>query len=166
MRRVPGEPGSNTTHGFEIVDHTETAAEGYTEESTLSIEGIAFPRALEDRAIRAATIGDLVQLPLPFLDHLLPRLRGHHPEWSPAARIARAFRAGVAARRRLDGIFCEASSLSFRNCYYVCLRAARGEPGFWTSDYAAYLSRRRGPTACAQIPAFLVGARKGWPQRV
>lgn len=119
-------------------------------------------------------------LPLPFVGFLVTRLRSNDPVWGPQARIGRAFRAGVAARRRLDGIFCEVASatIPFRNSYCVCLRGPGGQPGFWTGNYSTYIERvgsQSGfhedssslpfPTQ-VEIEAYLVGTRRPWPQRV
>ena len=171
-RRTAAEPASSATHGFEIVEPGE-AATGLGAESQVTPE-------LEERALQADSIQALNSLPLPFLDHLLPRFRASHTTWTPKTRLARAFRAGVASRRRLDGIFCEVSvpSVPFRNCFYVCLRAPGGEPPFWTNDYQIYFSKVRGPVGFhrdsishafashCEVQAFLVGARKQWPRKL
>ena len=67
---------------------------------------IEISQGLQERAISATTARALGELPLQFLDHLLPRLRATSTgsEWGPQARIGRAFRAGVIAGRHLRGI--------------------------------------------------------------
>lgn len=136
---------------------------------------------IEDLCIQATTPARLSQLTLPFLTALVGRLRAGHAEWSPSARIHRAFRAGVLARRRLDGNFQEEDSLAvpFRNCYYICLREAGHQSGFWTTDYGIYIERVGGPSgrlhpdsisqalpSQVEAQAFLVGARRPWPRRL
>jgi len=54
---------------------------------------------LKDQTMQAATSPSLVALPLPFLVYLLFQLRSVNREWS---RLARAFRAGVIARKRIE----------------------------------------------------------------
>lgn len=136
---------------------------------------------LEEQAIAAHAVHLLQELPLGFLRHLTSRLRGTHPLWTPPVRIARAFRAGVIARRRLDGEYLNHSSptVPYRNCYYIVLRGRGNTPGFWTTDYGTYIQRVENPlsrgelhpdTISQALPthpeccAFLCGARKGWPQ--
>lgn len=181
VRRTGGEgPSSSTAHGFEIVESSASGTGSYTGEPIEVIEISPVSREFEERVLRASSAGELEQLPLPFLDHLLPRLRAAHTIWTPKARLARAFRCGIAARRRADGIYCEASALGipFRNCFYICLKVPSGEPAFWTNDYQLYLSKVRGPAGLhpdsvsqafashCEVQAFLVGAQKQWPRRL
>ncbi len=136
---------------------------------------------LEEQAIAAHAVHQLRELPLPFLGHLVLRLRGTHSLWTPPTRIARAFRAGVIARRRLDGEVLSHSSpgLPYRNCYYIVLRGRGNSPGFWTSNYATYIQNVENPvsrgelhpdTVSQALPthaeccAYLCGARKAWPR--
>lgn len=137
--------------------------------------------ALEERALQASEPAALADLDLPFLDSLVGNLRGTDSAWTARARLGRAFRAGVAARRRLDGEFCDISSpgIPFRNSYYIVLRGPGNGPGFWTQNYVTYIGRvgdsNRGlhPDSIshafasqAEAEAFLVGSRQRWPQRV
>lgn len=168
-RRLPGgapeiraEP-SSVTHLEEFEDPYHISAE------------------LENQIIRATTAEQLSRASLPFLTYLIGRLRARDPVWTPTARVHRAFRAGVLARRRLDGLFAEEDSLGvpFRNTHYICLRSANNREGFWTTSYQLYIDRvgtRDGglhSTSISQaLPseveaqAFLVGARRPWPQRL
>ena len=92
-RRTAAEPASSATHGFETVEPGE-AATGLGEGATdLGAESQVTPE-LEERALQADSIQALNSLPLPFLDHLLPRFRASHTTWTPKTRLARAFRAG------------------------------------------------------------------------
>eukprot|EP00438_Fugacium_kawagutii_P021738 Skav206695 [mRNA] locus=scaffold99:14926:17259:+ [translate_table: standard] len=132
-RRVPSASGSESWTPVEVTassaSHTADIATHNTTEAYVDPYNIS--RALEDRALRATTARDCAALPLPFLSHLATKLRSSDPDWDPHARVGRAFRAGVAARRRLDGTFCEISfpGIPFRNSYYVCLRQPGNQPG-------------------------------------
>ena len=137
---------------------------------------------LEERALAALTAPDLSALPLPFLRHLEPRLRGSDSEWTSRARLARAFRAGCAAYRRLNGEFSEVSSpgIPFRNTIYIILCCPRYPAGVWTSDYTAFIeacgrshdSDFHRNTVCQAFAtrtegdAFLCGARRQWPSQL
>ena len=136
---------------------------------------------LENQIIRATTAEQLSRVSLPFLTHLIGRLRARDPVWTPLVRVHQAFRAGVLARRRLDRQFAEEDSLGvpFRNTHYICLRSAHNHEGFWTTSYQLYIDRvgtQDGglhPTSISQaVPceveaqAFLVGARRPSPRRL
>lgn len=137
---------------------------------------------LEDSVIAAREPAALAALVLPFLTFLENRLRGAHAVWTPRARLARAFRAGVIARRHLEGEFQTGTSpaIPFRNSLYIALREAGNDTtGFWTTSYSAYTRRvgRLNPTngafhpdsishafpSSAEGEAYLVGARRRWP---
>ena len=143
--------------------------------------GAQFGVALEEQAIQANTLAALAALPLNFLLPLQRQLRGTHAEWDSAARIGRAFRAGVLARRRLDGQLRPEVSLDlpYRNTFYIALRGKGGAPGFWTCGIAIYKSSvasRDHPSGFdpesishafpsrAEAAAYLAGARKEWPR--
>lgn len=127
----------------------------------------AVSEQLEEQAIAARDTRALEALPLPF--------------WTPRARIARAFRAGVVARRQLDGqIQCGVSlNTPFRNSVYVVLRDRDSGASFWTASYP--LSARsvldpadqsefsRGTVSHAfasqaEAEAYCAGTRTRWPQ--
>lgn len=138
---------------------------------------------LEVAAIAADTPAALAALELGFLDQYRNRLRGcTDPTWTSAARIGRAFRAGVVARLRLLGEIRQEVALPvpLRNQYYIVLRGREGGPAFWTTAYGVFCSR-----ACAQgrndfdpssvchafpshaeTSAYLAGAQQGWPQQI
>ena len=135
---------------------------------------------LEEQAISAVTAEQLAALPLPFLESARSKLRAVDRAWTGAARVGRAFRAGVLAARRLEGAYLRDSSPSipFKNSYYIVLRGAGGSSGFWTSSYQEFIDRVRlhphrselSPEAIchgfptrAESEAFLAGARTPWP---
>lgn len=124
----------------------------------------------------------LAAIELPELSDLEPRLRGHSSDWGPRARLVRAFRAGLIAKRRLLGELLESDSLSipFRNSYYVVLRSRNHGPAFWTKSYQVYyhgvFESVRGAEqfeastisqalpSHAECEAYLRGASEPWPQ--
>ena len=74
-----------------------------------------------------------------YLDH--PSLGGDR-HWGPAARAARALRAGVSARWVLTGAFhkqARSPKLSLNNQIYVVLWSRSHPGGFWTSDYSVFI---------------------------
>eukprot|EP00435_Cladocopium_sp_Y103_P044796 s2013_g12.t1 len=79
-----------------------------------------------------------------FLDSYTrePALHSSDPLWSPAARVGRALRAGISARRVLTGQFHRQARspelLSIANHVYVCLHCIRSETGWWTTSYELY----------------------------
>lgn len=120
----------------------------------------------------------------PFLDpyesqfHLL----GGDLNWSPRARVVRAFRSGVSALRVLNGDFdkqVRAPALGVSNNYYIVLRCRQYPSGFFTASFDLYcriLKQHSGggelepgsvshsfPTVC-EVEIFLRGAHRQWPQ--
>lgn len=87
---------------------------------------------LEEQAISAVSAEQFAALPLPFLASARSKLRAGDPTWSAAARVGRAFRAGVLAARRLEGAYLHhaSPSIPFKNSYYIALRSAGGRGGF------------------------------------
>ncbi|CAE7699934.1 unnamed protein product [Symbiodinium sp. CCMP2592] len=107
--------------------------------------------ATDDEVLAAITAEALGRLHLPELDPLARRLTGAGGEWSGAARVARAYRAGVGAKRFLAGdgskIWSPQTS-GLRNVYYVVLRAPNHPDGFWTRSFSIYseaVQARYGP---------------------
>lgn len=148
------------------------------------IEGTWHSEALVQSALAARSAAAFAQLPLPHLHYLHCRLRGSNRDWSAAARLGRAFRAGVIARLHLDGEYlgteCSSPSIPYRNSYYIVLRGPDNSPGFWTCSYSIYASRvlveERGRglvfetssvshafASHAESTAFLDGAQSPWP---
>ena len=137
-------------------------------------------RDLESLALAASTPTDLGALPLDFLAAYTDRLRGSgNAGLSSQERAGRAFRAGVAARRRLDGELCDAAStpIGLRNTIYVILQAPGLPRGGWTSSYNTFIRNCGGSassdfsssTVChsfaarAEADVYLIGARRQWP---
>ena len=134
---------------------------------------------LENQVLAASTPTELGTLNLPFLTYLERQLRGDHQQWTPRARLGRAFRAGVAAFRRLNGILTEESSLAtpYRNSIYIILRAPSLPSGGWTGNYSIFITNCGGSaqqafhsvTVChafatrAEGEAYLAGSRRRWP---
>ena len=181
VRRL--ESDTSSSRGFEIVSSATQSVSSFVqptapEEPVLIFD---FDSAIEDRVIATKTARTLEELPLGFLHYLVVKLRAGAEGWSPKARIARAFRAGLIAGRRLNGIVLGENSLSIplRSSYYICLRRAGGGPGFWTCNYGRYHQAVVGPDGrlCdwsisqgfpsrAETEAFLVGSRRPWPQEL
>lgn len=176
VRQIEGTPSLSTD--FEVVSTAAEAAPADLVDSVVDPYGITLD--LEHRAIRAHSASELAGLRLTFLSHLAAKLRGQHRDWTPWARIGRAFRAGIIARRRLDGVFLEEAStnIPFRNTYYVVLRGRGNSHGFWTTSYEIYLTgvREIGGShsfhpdtishafaSHAEAEAYLAGARRPWP---
>ncbi len=185
---ISARPAPSTTRGepARIVVESASASESTPERSTDLVvyhDPFSLPEELKDQAVRAATIADLAAIPLPFLAYLTPQLRTANQEWTARARLARAFRAGVIGRKRIEGQYLDEVSLGLplRNQIYICLRGRFGGSPFWTKSYGIYLDRVRsdipGQTfesesishafpSRAEVQAYLVGAQFQWPQEV
>lgn len=134
-------------------------------------------------AARAAHLpSELAALDLPGLASQRGRLRGSDSAWVPAARVARAFRAGTFARGRLEGQIFDTTSDSpacpYRNTIYIVLRAGATTDSFWTSSYSAYIQGVKLPNGSfhpesishafatqAEAECYLAGARRRWPHQ-
>lgn len=178
-RRVQPAGSSSSDGGFELVSATAVEAPEASV-STPSPEAFAgeVTLAVQERVLAATAVAQLESLVLPFLSFFSARLRPVHSIWTPRARIARAFRAGVSAQRRLSGIYCDSSALGLplRNTIYICLRGGDNPEPFWTTSYSVYVGRVRGDRADfhqdsvsqafpsrAEVEAYLVGACQPWP---
>ncbi len=179
--RVVGPPAAATSEVSVVeVVHPEPDVqsardpEGFVDPFNISVE-------LEEQCLDAVCARLLGELPLPFLAPSVARLRGTHSTWNPRCRIARAFRAGVIARRRLDGQVLDHSSPSipYRNTYYVVLRGIGNSAGWWTGNFGVYIAGvaeqngrnslhpdtiSHGFPTHAESAAYLCGARRSWPQ--
>lgn len=89
----------------------------------------------------------ILEVDLTPVDHLDRRI-GSAGEWTDLARFGRALRAGVSARRVLEGA-CRAVVSSppspLFNRIYVVLRGGAGNPPGWTDLQFVYRARVRGP---------------------
>ena len=125
----------------------------------------------------------LAEFDFPELTAQSIRLRGSDRTWVPRARVARAVRAGIFARGRLEGqVFSsksESPGIPYRNTIYVVLRTGIAQNPFWTSSYRTYISHTKLPSGefrpeaishafatQAEADCFLAGARKQWPMEV
>lgn len=166
---------SGATPEFSLVSGEATPA------STLPVaDSTVVTSELEQAAIAAVTPAALAGLNLGFLDQYRHRLRGSDSTWTGAARIGRAFRAGVVARLRLLGEYRDETTpgVPFRNQYYIALRSRSGGPAFWTTSYGEFCNRTcivgshdfDPASVChafashAECSAYLAGAQQGWPQ--
>lgn len=150
-------------------------------DSPSSVGAPAFSPGLVRQVIAAETAADYQQISLPHLSHLLGRFRSSDQVWTPAARLARAFKAGLLAHRRLQGEIVKGAvcGIPNRNTVYIVLRSRDGGAGFWTRDYAIYhrgvFVNIRGQevfdresishafASQAEASAFISGAQVGWP---
>ena len=138
---------------------------------------------LDEEAFLAATVfGDLGALDL---GPHTPLAWGLHPAglWSGRARIARALRAGISARRVLAGerdFQHPSPSLGTRNRVYLVLRCRAHPTGFFTESARTFFSlvphepdgRLETGAVCHGFPsrsealAFAAGAQASWPREL
>lgn len=180
-----GSPASSPTGSFTLVESSDTGAQAST--GPLAEEAASLPTGPEDVSPDEAftevdTPEELVCLRLgPYLS--LSRGLSTAGLWSPVARIARAYRAGVFAGARLrdERDYIRASPpLPLRNRLYIVLRCAVYPQGFYTdrfSTFEAYVWRNRrgqlephcichGFPSRSEVEAYLAGAQVGWPQEL
>lgn len=184
VKQLGSGSGASSSAGFELVsaDGSSSAVTLPIAEAAPSVPVIATPApSLDERVLAARTPGDFAELPLDFLDHLKRKLSASDRAWVPAARIGRAYRAGLVARKHLDNEYCDlrSPSLTIKNTIYVVLRTPGFLTGFWTADFSVYQrlvincpQSKNGfqPTSVshafpsrAEADAFLEGARCPWP---
>ena len=130
-------------------------------------------RATEAEILAATTKATLAGLRIPELVPLARKLSGASTGWSGAARVARAYRAGVGARLILEDEACKIESppvSGLRNCYYIVLRAPGHPEGLWTRQcriYVAAVADKNSQTSSfareSASHAYLLGARRAWP---
>ncbi len=182
VRQLGGSSETSSVSGFELVG-PETRASAVVLPIADLDRGSASsaPPSLEQRVLEASSAEALAGLPLEFLGHLRKKLTAADPVWSPAARIGRAYRAGLVARKHLDGEYCDKCSphLPIRNTIYLVLRTPGFLTGFWTGDFSVYQrlvincpEAKNGfsPTSVShafptrtEADAFLAGAQCVWP---
>lgn len=168
---------SASASGFELVG----SEGGQTTRVETSSSPAPVPAGIEALSLEATSPAALASLPVPVLDSLVGQLRGSHELWAPRARLGRAFRAGVAAKFRLEGRDCSvsASPIPFKNSVYIVLRCPEYPQGFWTSSYQVYISKVGGRSGTllsgsishafpsrAEATAFLAGASQSWPREL
>ena len=183
-RRVTAAASSTLGSSFSIVGQSEPVASGASQ--VPSEFGVAGPDPRIDQVLEATSASDCARVVglFPELDSWVSKLHASDPDWTPAARIGRAYRAGVLAKLRLAGQVPGLDSLSvpFRNVYYIVLRGAPGQAPCWTLKYSIYLDRvgGRDPSrqsdfaevsisqalpSHAEASAFLAGAHQPWPHQ-
>ena len=174
-RTAPAPEGAESDREWSIVSGEESSA--WTSELLPRL----FPVSLETRALAANSASEFAALDLDCLHLGANRLGGSDRNWIPAARLGRAFRAGLIARRHLSGEFsARDSSLAtpFKNQFYVVLQGLDGQ-GCWTKDFHVYSEkvfiRRRGVrtfgegtvshafASLIECRAYIAGARVAWP---
>ena len=145
--------------------------------------GASTEQTLEDTVLEAATAGTLGALDLPQLESFARSLTASG-DWTPKARVARAYRAGLSARRCLDrSEYCPLATpaiAGLRNCIYIVLTCPRHPDGGWTRSYRTFAAAVKGSSGeifdkkalChsfasqAEGDAYLLGASRGWPARL
>eukprot|EP00438_Fugacium_kawagutii_P013019 Skav214734 [mRNA] locus=scaffold3176:39423:40037:+ [translate_table: standard] len=143
----------------------------------------AFPQALESQALAAITPSAFAALDLRCL-RIEHRLHITSSEWTPAARLGRAFKAGLLARLHLDheSAFEESPAIPFRNQIYIVLRGSSEGLACWTRSHSVYTDRvfvlqgrvrdfasesvSHAFASQAEGSAYLAGARVTWPSEV
>lgn len=181
-RRLTVGASSTVGSSFTIVGQTEPVVSSGNQ--VPSTAGAAGPDPRIDQVLAASSASDCALLVglFPELDSWVSKLSASDPDWTPAARIGRAYRAGVFARLRLAGQVPGLDSLGvpFRNVYYIVLRGAPGQAPCWTLKYSIYLDRVGGRDPLrhsgfaevsisqalpshAEASAFLAGANQPWP---
>lgn len=166
-----------TASGYELISSAQTP------EPAIELVGPTLPAAVEQSLLEATSARALAGFHLDFLARFANKLRGTDRDWTPRARVARAYRAGLIARLRLEGEVLEHTSPTtpYRVGYYLVLRSPRHPSGCWTTDYNKYLSAVAPSTAHqtfadtsvshgfashAESEAYLVGAARPWPRHL
>ena len=135
----------------------------------------------EEEVLAATTAAELKELHLPFLNPLAARLTTRCEEWDGFSRVARAYRAGVGAKRHLAGghKIWSPSISGLRNAYYIILASPAHPGGVWTKSYQVYSESVRalgGPkgsfapsssshsfASLAEAEAYILGSGRPWP---
>lgn len=142
---------------------------------------VELPNHLVTRIIRSTTPHEYSSIQVAHLEPLLYRLRSSDQVWTPHARLVRAYRAGLLARRWLDGESSgeDSPAVPLRNSFYVVLRSRDNGPAFWTKHYNIYAAEvfvsRGGQqvfdrcavshafASQAECSAYISGAQVAWP---
>ncbi|OLP88941.1 Sodium channel protein type 10 subunit alpha [Symbiodinium microadriaticum] len=171
---------------FVLVENLETGAQASSETGPLAGGARPVPqtseptRSSDEAFIEARTLQQLSELSLGGYTTLARRLGVVGP-WSPEARIARAFRAGVSAGLVLRGerAYQESSlTLGTRNRVYIVLRCPSRPEGFYCENFGTFrehcpqsrFGRLDSGIIChgfpsrAEAEAFVFGSGSPWPQ--
>lgn len=183
---------TQSSDSFELVDPIEPgpcdrAPVAQSRPARVPIVGpraVVFSPEWDATLFQATTPGELLAIDLSPVAHLV---REAHlktfGDWTPAARIALAYRAGRAARLDLLGFTPGAQLVTAplpRNTIFICLVCEGYPSGFWTTsaDQFHSLSQRPwGPSAPERFlrggfpsrieaAAYLLGADREWPIRL
>lgn len=183
---------TQSSDSFELVDPIEPgpcdrAPAAKSRPARIPLAGpraVVFSPEWDAALFQATTPGELLAIDLSPVDHLV---REAHlktfGDWTPAARIALAYRAGRAARLDLLGFTPGAQVVTAplpRNTIFVCLVCENYPQGFWTtsSDQFRNLSQlpwgpsaperflRGGFPSRIEAAAYLAGADRTWPARL
>ena len=103
------------------------------------------PSDLRLALLQSRHLTDLQRFDFPELKFLTDNLERENWLGCPRARLARAVRAGLSAREKLEGrLTATVASPSLpsggRSLWYVCLRSPRFPTGFLTQNYRCYIS--------------------------
>ena len=166
------DPGSD--YGFEVVNQ-EPAGLPSSSSSRPPVE----QRSSTAEVLAAVTAAELSALELPELEHLARSLRDTGSSWTPRARIARAFRAGLSAGQKLRGevrYTVGSLALGLRPCIYVAIRSPAYPAGFWSRSYSSFRRETQNASGSfyqevishsfpsrAEADAYVLGAGVPWP---
>lgn len=136
----------------------------------------------EETLLTSTSPDDIGTFELGHLRSLSSSLAAVGP-WSAQARIARAYRAGLAAFLVVEGARLRvvlSPPLDLRNRWYVCLECRAYPDGFLTSSYRTFIRHcphrpngdlEEGSVSHAfatrsEVSAYLAGARAPWPREL
>ena len=140
--------GSAAAGSFTVVSSAPSlSALASPDRGTEGRAGEAWSEEWCDALLRASTPEDFEAIDLGPVNHLLGRLRARTGTsgWTPAARLGRALRAGLAARYKLDHEEGAYSASPYPSIHYIVLRGAPRKSAGWTEDYSTFLAAVRGP---------------------
>ena len=141
-------------YGFELVNQEPSSSP-----SSLPSRPFVEQRSSTAQVLGAATAVELAALELPEVEHLTRSLRDSGSSWTPRARIARAFRAGVSAWQKLRGEvrYTQGSpALGLRPCIDVAIRSVHYRDKFWTRSYNTFRPKTQDSTGAFFREVILV----------
>eukprot|EP00435_Cladocopium_sp_Y103_P013032 s978_g3.t1 len=172
---APGSPVLTSATSYQSAGETPLAG------PRASATSVAERRALlESELLAARSPEDFLSLDLQVVEHLLPWQRARScGGWTPAARLGRAYRAGLIAKANLsdEPVYLTSPPIPLRNTVYVVLRGKPGQPAGWTTEYGIYFRAVSGGAQSnfhpqsvshafatrAEVEAYLLGAEAEWP---